>query len=39
MIVPPKPFYRVKLNNEIKEFLGGYLLNDVEYTDSLILEN
>jgi DNA-directed RNA polymerase len=36
MIVPPKPYEKVITNNKEIEILGGYLLNDQEYTDSLI---
>ena len=37
MIVKPKPYYRIKLSNgHIKEHLGGYLLNDLAYTDEII---
>ena len=36
MIVKPKPYYRKFINGKIKERLGGYLLNDVKYTDELI---
>ena len=37
MVVRPKPYYRIKLSNgHIKEHLGGYLLNDVAYTDEII---
>jgi hypothetical protein len=37
MIVPPKPYFRDK--NTGVETLGGYLLNDVEYTDNVVLDN
>jgi hypothetical protein len=37
MIVPPKPYFRDKSTGV--ETLGGYLLNDVEYTDGIVLEN
>ena len=37
MITKPKPYYRTKLpNGETKEHLGGYLKNDVAYTDEII---
>jgi len=37
MIVPPEPYSR-EFNTNV-ETLGGYLLNDIEYTDGIILEN
>jgi DNA-directed RNA polymerase len=37
MIVKPKPFYRETINGVVKERLGGYLLNDVKTSDSLII--
>jgi DNA-directed RNA polymerase len=37
MIVPPKPYLRNVITGV--ETLGGYLLNDVEYTDGIVLEN
>lgn len=37
MIIRPKPYYRINLsNNQTKEYLGGYLLNDIEYTEEII---
>jgi DNA-dependent RNA polymerase len=39
MIVPPKPYKKIIKNNKEIEVLGGYLLNDIEYTDNLILNN
>ena len=37
MIVKPKPYYRIKLSDGyVKEHLGGYLLNDIAYTDEII---
>jgi hypothetical protein len=36
MIVPPKPYKSEVIDNKKIEYLGGYLLNDVEYTESLI---
>ena len=36
MIVKPKPYYREKRNDKVIDKLGGYLLNDVKYTESLI---
>ena len=36
MIVKPKPYYREKRKDEIIDRLGGYLLNDVKYTNPLI---
>ena len=37
MIIKPKPFYRETINGVVKERLGGYLLNDVKTSDSLII--
>jgi hypothetical protein len=37
MIVKPKPYYRETINGVVKERLGGYLLNDVKVSDSLII--
>jgi len=39
MLVPPKLYKKIIKNNKEIEILGGYLLNDMEYTDSLILNN
>ena len=39
MIVKPKEFLREELNGSIVERLGGYLLNDIEYTTPLIIKN
>ncbi len=36
MIVKPKPYYREKRDNKIIDKLGGYLLNDIKYTESLV---
>jgi len=36
MIIPPKPYNRFIKNKKEIEVLGGYLLNDEEYTDYLI---
>ena len=37
MIVKPKPYYRIKLSDGyVKEHLGGYLLNNIAYTDDII---
>lgn len=36
MIVKPKLYSRKIINGRVKERLGGYLLNDVKYTDVLI---
>jgi hypothetical protein len=37
MIVKPKPYYREDIKGVVKERLGGYLLNDVKTSDSLII--
>jgi hypothetical protein len=37
MIVPPKPYLRNVITGV--DTLGGYLLNDIEYTDGIVLEN
>jgi DNA-directed RNA polymerase len=39
MIVKPKPYFREKIKGVIVERLGGYLLNDVQTADKLILDN
>ena len=39
MIVKPKPYGRNEINGKIKEMLGGYLLNDEQFTDSIIIPN
>ncbi len=39
MIVPPKLYTRNIINGVIKENLGGYLINDVKVTDSMIIPN
>ena len=37
MIIRPKPYYRIKLpNGEFKEYLGGYLKNNIEYIERII---
>jgi hypothetical protein len=36
MIIPPNPYEKIIKNNTEIEILGGYLLNDEEYTDDLI---
>ena len=38
MIVKPKPYTREKINDKVREKLGGYLLNDVKTLDTLIIE-
>lgn len=37
MIVKPRPYSRKLVNGIVKERLGGYLLNDEKYTDTLII--
>jgi len=39
MIVKPKPYIRENINGIITEKLGGYLLNDVKTSDSIIIDN
>ena len=39
MIVKPKPYYRENIKGEIKERLGGYLLNDENYYEEMIIPN
>lgn len=36
MIVIPKNYNSEIINNKKIDMLGGYLINDIEYTDSLI---
>jgi hypothetical protein len=36
MIISPKAYKIINIDNIQTEILGGYLLNDQEYTDSLI---
>jgi hypothetical protein len=37
MIIKPKVFKRIKLEEGVKEILGGYLLNDEKYVSPLII--
>jgi hypothetical protein len=39
MVVPPKRYVREEYNGKFKERLGGYLLNDLDVTRSLIIPN
>ena len=39
MIVKPKMYTRNIVNGKNKEILGGYLLNDEKFTDSMIIPN
>jgi hypothetical protein len=37
MIIKPKVFKRIKLEEGVKEILGGYLLNDEKYVSPLVI--
>jgi hypothetical protein len=39
MLVKPKPYFREVINGVTVERLGGYLLNDIKTSDTLILDN
>lgn len=39
MIVKPKLYSRELVNGQIRERLGGYLINDVKVTDKMIIRN